>query len=323
MTTLPALYDNPAALPEAHRGAVLVIGNFDGVHIGHERVIANAAAHATKIGAPLGVMMFEPHPRAFFTGGASHAPSFRLTKVSTRRRLLAQHNIDFMLVMAFDAELAACAAQDFITAILVRQLEIAAVAVGHDFRFGHKRGGDTAMLSEFAAAYDFEVLITPAVMEAKHNEPYSSSAIRAALVEGDAPHAAALLGRCWGIEGVICEGDKRGRTINFPTINMALEDYLQPRFGVYAVRAEILSGNFAGEVMNGVANLGLRPTIEGGAAARLESHLFDFSGDLYGAVAFVALHQFIRPEQKFASLEALAAQIGKDAAKARTYFAGK
>ncbi|MBE8220553.1 MAG: bifunctional riboflavin kinase/FAD synthetase [Alphaproteobacteria bacterium] len=317
------LYTSLEGLPPQIKKSVLVIGNFDGVHIGHQQVIADARAIAENSGenVALGVMMFDPHPRRYF---APDTPAFRLTKIETRQRLLGALGVDFILALPFDEALASCPAEDFISDMLCQKLAIRAVAVGQDFRFGHKRKGTTAMLTQFAAIHGFRVAITEAVMqnnEGEEGEPYSSSAIRQHLQDGKPDAAAALLGRGWAIEGVIETGDKRGRTIGFATINMALADYLHPQFGVYAVRAHLLDGAHKGQSFMGVANLGMRPTFDT-PAPRLESHLFNFDDDIYGDTASVELLHFMRAEQKFASLDALQTQIAKDATSARNYFAG-
>ena len=311
------LYRHLDALPEDFQGGLLAIGNFDGVHLGHQAVIKAARAKADALGCPLGVMLFDPHPRQFF---APDAPSFRLTRLATRARLMSDIGVDFILALPFDAAMAACAAEDFIEQILCAKLGVRGVAIGHDFQFGKDRRGDVSMLQEFGAQQGFAVVMTEALMRPDRDTPYSSSAIRAALQEADLPSAAAMLGHSWSIEGTVAQGDQRGRTIGFATANIELEDYLHPKFGVYAVRARILDGPLAGQDYDGVANLGLRPTV-GTEAPRLETHLFDFEDDIYGCWMSVTLLDFIRPEQKFDGLEALTQQIAKDSARAREVLA--
>ena len=312
-----ALYRHFDALPDTARGAVLAIGNFDGVHLGHQQVIADARALAEAKSAPLGVMLFDPHPQQFF---APDAPPFRLTRLVTRAALLADLGVDFTLALPFDANMAACEAEDFIADILVGKLNVAAVCVGYDFCFGKGRKGNFAMLQDvgnnLGGAAGFETHATQAVLQPDSTAPYSSSAIRNFLRDGAPEQAAALMGHAFAIEAEVQQGDQRGRTIGFATANMALHDYVLPKFGVYAVRAQILDGAFAGQELSGVANLGLRPTV-GTDKPRLESHFFDFDGDLYGATLRVALLHFIRPEQKFDGLDALKAQIAMDSDKAR------
>ena len=307
------LFRSLDGLPDSVQGAVLAIGNFDGVHLGHQQVIAQARAEAEKLGAPLGVMLFDPHPQQFF---APDAPPFRLTRLVTRAALLADLGVDFTLALPFDATMAACEAEDFIADILIGTLNVKAVSVGYDFCFGKGRKGNFAMLSDYGYRLGFAATATEAVLQPGSANPYSSSAIRNLLRDGEPEQAAALMGHAFAIEAPVDKGDQRGRTIGFATANMALNDYVLPKFGVYAVRAEILDGAHAGAVLNGVANLGLRPTV-GTERPRLETHLFDFDGDIYNANLRVSLLHFIRPEQKFDGLEALTAQIAKDSDTAR------
>lgn len=307
------LFRSLNGLPDNVQGAVLAIGNFDGVHLGHQQVVVQARAQADKLGVPLGVMLFDPHPQQFF---APDAPPFRLTRLVTRAALLADLGVDFTLALPFDSAMAACEAEDFIRDILIGTLAVKAVAVGYDFCFGKGRKGNFTMLADYGAKLGFEATATEAVLQPGSANPYSSSAIRNHLRDGEPEAAAALMGHAFAIEAPVDKGDQRGRTIGFATANMALNDYVLPKFGVYAVRAEILDGDHAGAVLNGVANLGLRPTV-GTERPRLETHLFDFDGDIYDANLRVSLLHFIRPEQKFDGLEALTAQIAKDSDKAR------
>lgn len=309
----PTLYRSLADLPTEAQGAVLAIGNFDGVHLGHQQVIADARALAEAKDAPLGVMLFDPHPQQFF---APDTPPFRLTRLVTRAALLADLGVDFTLALPFDAAMAACEAEDFITDILVGKLNVSAVCVGYDFCFGKGRKGNFAMLRDVGGEMGFETFATEAVLQPDSTNPFSSSAIRNFLRDGEPEKAAALMGHAFAIEAEVQTGDRRGHTIGFATANMPLDDYVLPKFGVYAVRADILDGDFAGQALRGVANLGLRPTV-GTDKPRLESHFFDFDGDLYGANLRVSLLHFIRPEQKFDGLDALKAQIAKDSDKAR------
>jgi riboflavin kinase/FMN adenylyltransferase len=308
-----SLYRSLSDLPETARGAVLAIGNFDGVHLGHQQVIADARALAAAKNAPLGVMLFDPHPQQFF---APDAPPFRLTRLVTRAALLANLGVDFTLALPFDATMAACEAEDFISDILLAQLGVSAVCVGYDFCFGKGRRGNFAMLQDIGGEMGFETFATEAVLQPDSTSPFSSSAIRNFLRDGDPEQAAQLMGHAFAIEAEVQKGDQRGRTIGFATANMPLHDYVLPKFGVYAVSAEVLDGAFAGQTLKGVANLGMRPTV-GTDKPRLESHFFDFEGDLYGANLRVSLLHFIRPEQKFDSLDALKAQISMDSDQAR------
>ncbi len=308
-----SLYRSLSDLPETTRGAVLAIGNFDGVHFGHQQVIADARALAAAKNAPLGVMLFDPHPQQFF---APEAPPFRLTRLVTRAALLADLGVDFTLALPFDATMAAYEAEDFISDILLAQLGVSAVCVGYDFCFGKGRRGNFAMLQNIGGEMGFETFATEAVLQPNSTSPFSSSAIRNFLRDGDPEQAAQMMGHAFAIEAEVQKGDQRGRTIGFATANMPLHDYVMPKFGVYAVSAEVLDGAFAGQTLKGVANLGMRPTV-GTDKPRLESHFFDFEGDLYGANLRVSLLHFIRPEQKFDGLDALKAQISMDIDQAR------
>ena len=308
-----SLYRSLSDLPETTRGAVLAIGNFDGVHFGHQQVIADARALAAAKNAPLGLMLFDPHPQQFF---APEAPPFRLTRLVTRAALLADLGVDFTLALPFDATMAAYEAEDFISDILLAQLGVSAVCVGYDFCFGKGRRGNFAMLKDIGGEMGFETFATEAVLQPNSTSPFSSSAIRNFLRDGDPEQAAQLMGHAFAIEAEVQKGDQRGRTIGFATANMPLHDYVLPKFGVYAVSAEVLDGAFAGQTLKGVANLGMRPTV-GTDKPRLESHFFDFEGDLYGANLRVSLLHFIRPEQKFDGLDALKAQISMDIDQAR------
>ena len=308
-----SLYRSLSDLPETTRGAVLAIGNFDGVHFGHQQVIADARTLAAAKNAPLGLMLFDPHPQQFF---APEAPPFRLTRLVTRAALLADLGVDFTLALPFDATMAACEAEDFISDILLAQLGVSAVCVGYDFCFGKGRRGNFAMLRDIGGEMGFETFATEAVLQPNSTSPFSSSAIRNFLRDGDPEQAAQMMGHAFAIEAEVQKGDQRGRTIGFATANMPLHDYVLPKFGVYAVSAEVLDGAFAGQTLKGVANLGMRPTV-GTDKPRLESHFFDFEGDLYGANLRVSLLHFIRPEQKFDGLDALKAQISMDIDQAR------
>ena len=216
-----SLYRSLSDLPETTRGAVLAIGNFDGVHLGHQQVIADARALAAAKNAPLGVMLFDPHPQQFF---APDAPPFRLTRLVTRAALLADLGVDFTLALPFDATMAACEAEDFISDILLAQLGVSAVCVGYDFCFGKGRRGNFAMLQDIGGEMGFETFATEAVLQPDSTSPFSSSAIRNFLRDGDPEQAAQLMGHAFAIEAEVQKGDQRGRTIGFATANMPLHD---------------------------------------------------------------------------------------------------
>ena len=296
----------------AYRGGAIAIGNFDGVHKGHTAVIQAAAAAARGRGVNLGVLTFEPHPRSVL---AHNDSPFRLTDWRGKARGLEKLGVDFMAICEFDMDLAALTAEDFVQNVLAEGLGVCHVAVGEDFQFGKDRAGNTGFLLEAGKRHGFDVTSVPA-MAGSDGIVFSSSAVRAALGKGDVIRANELLGRPWEIEGVVTHGDKRGRTIGFPTMNIYLGDLTRPALGVYVVEAKFEDGE---RWIGGVANLGLRPTV-GGEDERLEVHLFDFDKDVYDKHARIRLLNFVRPEKKFESFEALKEQIVQDAILARAYL---
>ena len=298
-------------LNAADRGAAVVIGNFDGVHKGHCAVIGEAHALAQGAGKKLAVLTFEPHPRSFFR---PDDPPFRLTQLRLKARYIAELGVDLLFVARFDAEFAARSAEGFVAEVLERGLGASHVITGYDFVFGHKRTGNAVLLERLAQRHHYRyTAISPVAAES--GEVYSSTQIRNYLQTGRPADAARLLGRNWEIEGRVEGGRKLGRTIDFPTANVRLAEYLQPAMGVYAVRAGIDEGSRT-VWHDGVANFGNRPTVDG-KSVWLEIHLFDFDGDLYGKHLRVAFIEFLRAEMKFPGLDALKAQIAKDGARAR------
>ena len=296
-------------LPPSLRGVALAIGNFDGVHRGHQAVIAEAGRVARSLGVPAIVVTFEPHPRAVFR---PDQPPFRLTPRRAKLELFGALGVAATVVFRFNRGFAAIAAEDFILDMLVKGLDVRHIVIGRNFHFGRGRAGTAELLTEQGAKLGFGVTAVPPALDTT-GEPYSSSRARELLQAGEPAAAAAILGRPFAIFGHVRHGDHRGRLLGFPTANLALGDHLRPRVGVYAVRAR----TEAGQVLAGVANLGERPTV-GGRDVRLEAHLFDFTGDLYGRRLDVALLHFIRPEQKFPDLDALKRQIAADGATARS-----
>ena len=291
-------------------GAVAAIGNFDGVHLGHQQVIRQAGAIADTFDAPLAVLTFEPHPRMLFQ---PDAPPFRITTSETRAAAIAPLNADILVEFAFDTAFSQLSAEDFVAVILRDQLELRHVVCGYDFVFGHRRRGTPDMLREIGGRFDLGVTCMTAVAEAD-GAVYSSSRVRQCLSEGDPAGAAVLLGRPWSFSAVVEEGDRRGRTIGFPTCNLRIVDLVQPAHGVYAILVRI---GDEGDWRTGVANFGRRPTVND-RGALFEAHIFDFEGDLYGIRLEIRVIDFIRPEMKFGDLDALTRQIGADAAAART-----
>ncbi len=315
-----AIFRHTSELPAAARGAVVAIGNFDGVHRGHQAVLAEIGRIAAEAGAPRAVLTFEPHPRRFFR---PDDPPFQLTSFRLKARLLETLGVDHVFFLTFNLSLSRLSAEAFVEDILVRDLGVAHVGVGDNFCFGHKRQGDAAFLRAAGAAKGFGVTILPRVMSPT-GEAYSSTAVRDYLKAGDPTRAASLLGRYWEIEGRVLAGRKLGRKLGIPTANIALADSLEPAQGVYAVRAGVDRGDET-EWHAGVASLGVRPTVEDSEAGTLllEVHLFDFADDLYGQHMRVALLDYLRPEWKFDGLPALEAQMQEDARRARVILAGE
>jgi len=300
-----------ASVPPAWRGAVVAIGNFDGVHGGHHAVLKAAAAESVHLGVRCIVMTFEPHPRTFF---APANPVFRLTPANIKAALIAALGLDGTLVMTFDGDLAGMEAEDFVSGILLEKLAVRHVVTGYDFHFGHNRRGTPKFLQESGLLHGFGVTVV-----AEHGDEggaISSSRIRQALGEGDIGLANSLLGWSWSVSADIVHGEKRGRDLGYPTANMALSPEPELRHGIYAVRF----AQAGGKVRGGVASFGRRPTFDNGRPL-LETFLFDFEGDLYGETALVSLVSWIRPEETFASPRALVAQMDRDCAAARACLA--
>jgi riboflavin kinase / FMN adenylyltransferase len=294
--------------PAELAGAVLALGNFDGVHRGHRAVIGRAREVAQRLGAPLGVLTFEPHPRSLFQ---PNAPPFRLTPFRSKAHLLAGLGLDLLVVTRFDRKMSQMLAQDFVMQVLVEGLKVRHLVVGYDFVFGAKRGGTPQVLDQMSDMEGYGLTVVEPVAEG--SDIFSSTLIRTHLTEGRPRAAAELLGHWWEIEGHVRQGFRRGRTIGFPTANLTLGDYLRPAFGVYAVRAWLADEN---RWVGGAANLGRRPTVAG-ETENLEVHLFDYQGDLYGKPLRVQLVEHIRPERKFSGLDELKAQIARDSEAAR------
>jgi riboflavin kinase/FMN adenylyltransferase len=290
-------------LPEAARGAAVAIGNFDGVHRGHQALIA----HTKTLGAKLGVLVFEPHPQEYFK---PDGPRFRLTPFRTKARLLELFGTDVLYALHFDAALASLTADEFVSKVLAQGLGVRHIVVGNDFQFGKGRSGNVDLLIDRGRMHGFDVGIF-APVGAGAETKISSTRIREALRDGSPDTAARLLGHWWTVEGRVQPGDKRGRTIGFPTANISLEGYLEPALGVYAVRVEV-----DGKRHDGVANFGRRPTFDK-KDVLLEVHIFDFAGDVYGRQIVVSFIAYMRPEIKFSGLDALKAQIAADSVAAR------
>jgi riboflavin kinase/FMN adenylyltransferase len=299
-----------AAPADALRGAVVAIGNFDGVHRGHKAVIAAALARAQSLDKPAAALTFEPHPRAFFHPGE---PLFRLTDEAEKLRLLAATGLDGAIVLTFDAALAKLSAEEFVSRVLVERFAISGAAIGFNFHFGANRAGSPDFLAAEGKKRGFAVDIVPPLQD--RGRPISSGPIRQALAAGRLDDATEFLGYPWFVSGTVIHGDKRGRELGFPTANLKLDSSCELRHGIYAVR---VAAN--GRRYDGVASFGRRPTFDNGAVL-LEIFLFDFAGDLYGAQLDVAFIAWLRDEKAFASAEELVAQMKEDSRLAREALA--
>jgi riboflavin kinase/FMN adenylyltransferase len=307
------VHDEVASDPPAMgglAGAVVAIGNFEGVHRGHREVIATALELARERKRPAAVLTFEPHPRGYFR---PDEPIFRLSDERSKLRLLAATELDGAIVETFDAALAGLSAEDFVSKVLVERLDIRGAVIGFDFHFGKGRTGSPEFLTAEGQRRGFAVRIVPEVKD--HARRFSSGAIRNALSEGDVADAAELLGYPWFVSGEVVHGDARGRHLGFPTANLRLDPGCRLRHGIYAVRVDV-----GGQRYGGVASFGRRPTFDNGAVL-LEVFLFDFSGDLYGKAMDVAFVGWIRPELKFESVDDLVHRMNEDARQARRALA--
>ncbi len=297
------------ALSPDDRGACVAIGNFDGVHLGHRAVIGLAQDAARDLGAPAGVLTFEPHPREVFV---PDAPPFRLMNAEARADQLAELGLDLLYQLDF-GRIAPLTPDGFAREVLAEGLGVRSVVVGRDFRYGKGRAGDAALLAAEGRELGFDVIVAPLL--ATGGIEVSSTRIREALSAGRPEEAARMLGHLHRIDGEVLHGEKRGRTLGYPTANLSIAGLHPPRFGVYAVRVTVKAGPHAGD-HDGVASMGVRPMF-GENRPNLEVHLFDFDGDLYGAHLSVALVAFLRPEARFDGTPALIAQMDADSAAAR------
>jgi riboflavin kinase/FMN adenylyltransferase len=309
------IFRHHSGLPESADGHAVAIGNFDGLHRGHLAVIDGARQAAAKAGAPLGVVTFEPHPRRFFR---PKDPPFELTPLRSKVRQLRALGVDTLYLTHFDEAIAAMSAEEFVDDML-GGLKVGHVSIGYDFVFGNKRRGNADLLRQLAPKYGFGVTVVEPVKRTD-GHVYSSTRIREMLATGSPREACELLGRCWEIEGRVRKGDQRGRTIGFPTANVGLDEYVEPKLGVYAVWAGIEDGARTDWHM-GCANIGRRPTFEG-TTVQIEVYIFDFADDIYDKLIRVALVEFIRPEVKFDGIASLRAQISNDCSAARRLLEG-
>ncbi len=301
---------DPTVAPPGLAGAVVAIGNFDGVHRGHAGVLAHAKALAQKLGKPCAVLTFEPHPSDYF---AKRSVIFRLTPWQAKAEAFARLGLDGMVVLSFNADLAGLTAEQFVAEVLVKSLQVSAVVVGYDFHFGKARQGSPEFLQDAGLRHSFAVEIVAKIAQDASGslDAVSSTAIREALSAGDVAAAARLLGHNWFIEGEVVHGQKLGRTLGIPTANIILDPSCHLRHGIYAVRMTVDD-----VVRNGVASFGRRPTVDNGPPL-LEVFVFDFSGDLYGKQVEVEFVAWIRGEEKFDGLDALHAQMQRDVDRAK------
>lgn len=294
-------------IPDNLKGSIVALGNFDGFHLGHQAVVGRAIQRGFHERRPVIVATFDPHPVRFFK---PELPPFRLTTLDQRQRLFAHAGADAMLVFEFEQALAAMDATEFVERVLAKRIGAAGVVTGDDFTFGKGRTGDAQLLRSLGAQYGVVAEAVPQVLI--EGVRVSSGRIREALIAGDTGTATRLLSRDYAFEGLVEKGDARGRELGYPTANMVLADYQRPRYGIYAVRVTLDDGSEHA----GVANLGIRPTFDP-PKELLETHLFNFAGDLYGRVIEVSLHAFIREERKFETIDELVAEMQNDEAEAR------
>jgi len=304
---------DPVEPPPALRRAVYAIGNFDGVHRGHQAVLGQAAALARAGGLPSAALTFEPHPADFF---ARRPVVFRLTPFAQKAAAIAETGVTGVVSLSFDASLASLSAETFIEDVLVRRLDLSAVVVGADFHFGKGRSGSPQFLAEAGARLGFRVEIADKVEAG--GEVVSSTAIRRALERGEVVEAERMLGRPYAVSGIVVAGHKLGRTLGVPTANIALPATNRLAFGVYAVKLRL-----AGRRREGVASFGVRPTVDNDGAPLLETFIFDFAEDIYGETLEAEIVAFIRPELKFDSLEALTRAMQGDIAEARAILSAR
>lgn len=298
-------------VPPAIRGGVVAIGNFDGVHKGHQALIGEAVKAARERGLPAGVMIFEPHPREFFHPNESH---FRLTPLDQKIAVFQTMGLDYVVVVPFDEELARLEHFEFTDNVLAQGLDVRGVVVGYDFYYGRQRRGSPESMILAGIEYDFEVVVVPPVAEG--GEVFSSTAIRFKLAQGDVAGAAAELGRRWRVRGRVIGGAKRGTGMGYPTANVPMPKGTALGHGIYAVRAHV-----GGAVHDAAAYLGTRPTFDDGMPV-LEVFLLNFDGDLYGQEMEVEFIAFIREDRKFDSAEALVQQMDADVARVRDVLKG-
>lgn len=302
------------ACPATYHSCVIALGNFDGVHLGHQAILRTAIQQAATQGVPAAVMTFEPHPREFLT----QAPAMRILSLRQKIQIFQRIGIDILFLARFNSAFARLNAEEFVITILCHQLKASHVVTGYNFAFGHNRTGNTEFLDRQATRHHFGFTACPAIRDAG-GHTISSSAIRQCLAAGDVRRANHLLGHAYTLEGRVRQGQQNGHKLGFPTANLTFGKCVPPRYGVYSVRFRVGEET---RVYNGVANIGVRPTFDGSSAPLLEVHGLDMKRDLYGQRLSVELVDFIRDECRFESLAALSTQIEKDCITARSMLSG-
>ena len=292
----------------------LAIGNFDGIHLGHQQIINSLVEEAKKFNKPSAILSFEPHPRQFFS---RELDRYQILSQEKKQSIFKNLGVDNYFCLKFDKNLSNLSPVDFITKIIVNQLKVEKLMVGYDFHFGKDRKGDTNLLFEHSNIHGFNLKIIEQINNSKTNEPYSSTAIREGIRNGKMEEVNLLLGRPWSMEGKVIHGDQRARKMNFPTANILPHNEIYPLKGVYAVKVK-----FENITYKGIANFGVRPTVEG-EKLLLEVHLFDFKKDIYGNHLTVEFLAFIRGEKKFENFDLLVKQINKDVQIAKNYHLRK
>ncbi|MCY4307673.1 MAG: bifunctional riboflavin kinase/FAD synthetase [Rhodobacteraceae bacterium] len=308
-------FDTFKFIPEEFNNSSVAIGNFDGIHLGHKKVFAVTRKIAQKTDVPSTILTFEPHPRQYFS---PDSPPFRLVNSETRANLIEACGFDALFEIQFDKHLSNLSSEEFITQVLFEGLKVSHIVVGEDFRYGKKRQGDTDQLVHMGSSLGFEVTVLP-----KHSNSYltySSSTVRTALKDGNLRIARDCLDRWHSVEGVVKKGQKNGKSIGFPTANLDFDGVVIPKFGVYAVFVDILTGKYKGNYL-GASSIGTKPTF-GNFNPNLETYIFDFNGDIYGEHISISLVNYLRPEIKFDSIEDLVIQMKSDCQKSREYLAG-
>ena len=292
----------------------LAIGNFDGIHIGHQKIIQKLVNESKKMNVQSAILDFYPHPQQFFT---KNYDGFNVIDEKTKIELLDQLNVDYYITMEFNSALASLSAHEFIENILSKKLNINNLTVGYDFKFGKNRQGDVDLLEQLSSKYNYNISIIEPVLDPLTSEIYSSSLVRKNIKDGNFERVSSLLGRNWIMQGTVVRGDKRASKINFPTANIIPSNLIKPKKGVYVVKVQYIN-----KYINGIANFGVRPTIDG-KKLLLEVNLFDFNQDIYGKELTVEFLTFIRDEKKFDNFTLLTEQIQKDIQLAKIYHSKK